>query len=169
MKKKKADPTPETPVKLGRPTIYTEELGQKICKVVATHSLGLQKLCSMFQWMPDKTTINEWRWSIDSFSTQYTKAKIAQSELMAEDCIDIADDTSQDVTYNKLGDEICNTEFVNRSRLRVDTRKWIAAKLLPKIYGDMQKPADTEDGNKELREEMRALRAELDAKNKKEY
>lgn len=169
MKKKKANPTPEKPVKLGRPTIYTEELGQKICKAVATHSLGLKKLCSMFEWMPDHTTIHEWRWSNESFSNQYTKAKIAQSELMAEDCIDIADDSSQDITYNKFGDEVCNTEFVNRARLRVDTRKWIAAKLLPKIYGDMQKGADGNDQNKELREEMRAIRDELDSKNKKDY
>lgn len=154
--------------KLGRPTIYTEELGKRICDVVATHSCGLNKLTSMFDWMPDKTTINEWRWSNSSFSTQYTKAKIAQSELMAEDCIDIADDTSNDITYNKNGDEVCNTEFVNRSRLRVDTRKWIAAKLLPKIYGDMQR-TDSGDNNKEIKEEMRAIREELDSKNQKEY
>lgn len=158
-----------TEKKLGRPTIYTEELAKRICNVVATHSYGLNKLTSMFPWMPTKETINEWRWSNESFSSQYTKAKIAQAELMAEDCVDIADDTSQDVTYNKNGDEVCNTEFVNRSRLRVDTRKWLAAKLLPKIYGDMMKPSESDDKNKELREEMRAIREELDAKNKKEF
>lgn len=172
MAKKKVtqNPEPEKPKKpVGRPTIYTEELGKRICDVVATRAIGLNKLCNMFDWMPHKDTIHEWRWSNAQFSDLYTKAKIAQAELMAEDCIDIADDSSQDVTYNKFGDEVCNTEFVNRARLRVDTRKWIAAKLLPKIYGDMQKPTDTEDGTKELREEMRALRADLDARNKKEY
>jgi len=158
----------EDSVKLGRPTIYSEELAQKICRVVATHALGLNRLCALFPWMPHKDTINEWRWSNSSFSDLYTKAKIAQAELMAEDCVDIADDTSQDVTYNKNGDEVCNTEFVNRSRLRVDTRKWLAAKLLPKIYGDMMKPSDSDD-SKELKSEMRALREELNTQNKKEY
>lgn len=163
-----ADNIPNSEKKLGRPSIYTEELGKRICDLVATHSWGLNKLCDQFDWMPDKTTINEWRWSNDAFSIQYTKAKIAQSELMAEDCIDIADDTSNDTTRNKNGDLVCNTEFVNRSRLRVDTRKWIAAKLLPKIYGDMQRPSDV-DNNKETKEEMKAIRDDLDSKNQKEF
>lgn len=30
-----------------------------------------------------------------------------------------------------------NLEHINRTRLRVDTRKWIVSKLLPKKYGDL--------------------------------
>ena len=64
---------------------------------------------------------------------------------MTEDCLDIADDVTHDKTINKNGDEVCNNEAVNRSRLRVDTRKWLAAKLLPKIYGErLQKEPDSD-------------------------
>lgn len=163
----KKNPEQKTPKPIGRPTIYTEELGKRICNLVATHSIGLQKLCNMFDWMPDKTTINEWRWSNEPFSTQYTKAKIAQAELLAEDCIDIADDSSQDITYNKFGDEVCNTEFVNRARLRVDTRKWVASKLLPKIYGDFQKSPESD--KKELSQEAINIIESFAEKYKKDY
>lgn len=153
----------------GRPTDYTPEFGKRICDLVATHTWGLKKLCAAYDWLPDQITIHRWRWSMPDFSNQYTKAKILQAELMAEDCIDIADDTSQDVTLNKFGDEVCNSEYVNRSRLRVDTRKWLAAKLLPKLYGDAQLAADLKDENLELKEELKLLREGLDANNKKEY
>lgn len=31
---------------------------------------------------------------------------------------------------------LCDHDHVSRSRLRVDTRKWMLSKMLPKIYGD---------------------------------
>lgn len=61
-------------------------------------------------------------------------------DLMAEEIIEIADDSSED--YIKLGDDgdgpsiKFDSEHVNRARLRVDTRKWIMARLSPKKYGD---------------------------------
>ena len=39
-----------------------------------------------------------------------------------------------------------NSEYVQRSRIRIDTRKWIASKLKPKKYGD--KVDVTTDGEK---------------------
>lgn len=33
------------------------------------------------------------------------------------------------------GNRRCDAEFIARSRLRIDTRKWLASKLAPKIYG----------------------------------
>ncbi len=50
--------------------------------------------------------------------------------------MDIADDVSSDFTTGKDGKVTVNHDHIQRSRLRVDARKWIAAKLLPKRYGD---------------------------------
>ncbi len=44
---------------------------------------------------------------------------------------------------------VVDHEHIQRSRLRVDARKWIAAKLLPKRYGD--KLQHTGDGGGPIR------------------
>lgn len=59
---------------------------------------------------------------------------------MADDLLEIADDGTNDFVEKERpnGPKFLafDGEHVQRSRLRVDTRKWILAKALPKIYGD---------------------------------
>lgn len=153
----------------GRPSIYTPELVDLICKKIATSTIGLNRLCAENPELPDQTTINEWRFSKPEFSLQYTKAKQIQSELLAEECLDIADDSSYDIKYTKDGEECCNTEFVQRSRVRIDTRKWLASKLAPKIYGDKQVIEQVTTENDELKKELADLRAKLLEQAKSEY
>jgi hypothetical protein len=47
-----------------------------------------------------------------------------------------ADDSHYDMTTDEDGKVIVNLEHIQRDRLRVDVRKWIASKLRPKKYGD---------------------------------
>lgn len=60
------------------------------------------------------------------FTEQYTRAREAQAEFYADQIVDIADGV-----LPARGDV-----DVQRDRLRVESRKWVAAKLLPKKYGD---------------------------------
>ncbi len=80
------------------------------------------------------------RWLFDGeheeFWQQYVHAREAQAEVRADEIIEIADDGSSDFTKDDDGKPIINHEHISRSRLRIDTRKWIAAKLLPKRYGE---------------------------------
>jgi len=122
--------------KVGRPTDYNQKLADLICERVATHEVGLQRLCAMYDDMPDKTTINKWRYKYPEFSTQYARAKISQIELLVDEIMEIADDSTKDEIINDQGVRSCNSEFIARSRLRIDTRKWLAAKLIPRLYGD---------------------------------
>ena len=59
---------------------------------------------------------------------------------MAEEILDISDDGTNDWEEREIarGRTIIalNTEAVQRSKLRVDTRKWLMAKMKPKKYGD---------------------------------
>ena len=128
----------------GRPTDYNDEIAALICERVATNTCGLQKMCAMYDDLPVQSTINLWRYKHPEFSDQYAKAKLVQADLLAEECLEIADDSRGDIKYDEDGNDSCNSEFVARSRLRIDTRKWLAAKLLPKQYGkgpDEQKGA----------------------------
>lgn len=125
--------------KMGRPTIFTQELANRICELVSTHSFGLKKLSKVYDDIPSADTINNWRSKYTDFSVQYAEAKRKQADLLAEEVIEIADDGQND-WMETVDDEggiawKINGEHVQRSRLRMDARKWLAGKLAPKIYG----------------------------------
>lgn len=153
----------------GRPTDYSEEIAQEICEIVSTYPYGLKKLTRIFTNLPAESTINLWRYKHEKFSVDYQKAKLRQADLLAEECLDIADDVSGDYIETDDGNVKCNSEFVNRSRLRIDTRKWLAAKLLPKQYGDQKQVEELTADKERLKQELRDLQERLDAQNKKEY
>lgn len=70
---------------------------------------------------------------------KYALARTAQAESWSDEIIRIADDSSKDViTEVRDGRTITRVDHdhINRSRLRVDTRKWSMSKLHPKQYGD---------------------------------
>lgn len=91
--------------------------------------------------MPAASTVCLWLLDEDKklFSEQYARARATQAELMFEDILDIADDSSADTMVAKIGGKeqiVENREFTTRSRLRVDTRKWYLSKVLPKKFGE---------------------------------
>lgn len=92
--------------------------------------------------MPCAATVFNWLRRHKEFVEQYEKAKEEQADALAEDILDIADDGTNDWMEREVGEGEGNTgwklngEHVQRSRLRVDARKWIASKLKPKKYGD---------------------------------
>jgi len=66
----------------------------------------------------------------------YTRACEDRADLMADEILEIADNISGDMIILKDGREVIDNAVVNRDRLRVDSRKWLLAKLQPKKYGD---------------------------------
>lgn len=127
---------------LGRPSTYTEELGLQICTRLADGE-SLRAICET-EGMPSKSTVL--KWVLDGnhkdFTDQYEKARQMQAESMADEIREIADDGHNDWMERQYGDTTAwveNKEAMGRSRLRIDSRKWIASKLLPKKYGDTTK------------------------------
>ncbi len=59
-----------------------------------------------------------------------------QADALFDEALEIADDASGDWAVDKDGKKTLDHENIQRSRLRVDTRKWAAGKLAPKRYGD---------------------------------
>ena len=122
---------------IGRPTSYTPEIADEICSQIVLGS-SLRTICKA-ESMPCVATIFNWFRTQKGFLEQYEKAKESQADTLAEDILDIADDGVNDWMAKNAPDDpgySYNGEHVQRSRLRVDARKWIASKLKPKKYGD---------------------------------
>lgn len=126
----------------GRPTIYSEELADRICELIATTPRGIHYVCRENPDLPTVSTIMKWLCEKDKsyFSEGYARAKAAQADLMVEECIDIADDGVNDYYEKAFKDGettvVADRELVARSTLRVNTRMKLAAQLKPFKYGD---------------------------------
>ena len=122
---------------MGRPTDYTEEAADAICAMIATTNLSMKSICEQLGYPTG--TVLAWLSREPTFQEKYARAKDMQADLLAEEILDIADDGSNDFMTIVKGDreyEVENKEVTNRSRLRIDSRKWLAGKLRPKKYGD---------------------------------
>lgn len=84
----------------------------------------------------DHVTVLNWVRDIDGFAHQYARAREAGWALLADELVEIADDGSNDSYVDADGKVRVDTDVVARSRLRLDTRKWLLSKMLPKVYGD---------------------------------
>lgn len=132
--------------KKGRPSSYNEEIAEKICAGIMA-GYGLRKICSQ-EGFPHIATLFVWLSKADHpFYEQYARAREVQAEFLADELIELADDDSRDVSGEL---QMPNGVAVQRSRLKVDTRKWIASKLLPKRYGDKVQSELTGKDGKDL-------------------
>src|SRR5512146_2894996 len=85
--------------------------------------------------MPDKATICRWLARHEKFRDQYAAGAEMRAAAIFEESLDIADDGRNDV--RTVGDkEVVDYDHIQRSKLRVDTRKWFLSKLYPKKYGE---------------------------------
>jgi hypothetical protein len=91
--------------------------------------------------MPTHSCVLLWvKGDVDGFSAKYRAAREVGWLVQADALLDIANDGSNDWMRRQTQDgkvEITlDHEHIARSRLRVDTLKWLIAKNLPKIYGE---------------------------------
>jgi len=157
-----------TAFKKGRPSTYTPKIAKAICDTIASNTNGVKRLCRANPHWPCEDTIFAWLKKYPEFSEQYKRAKICQVELLVDELIDIADDSSQDLVTDASGALSYNAERVARSKLRIETRKWIAARLVPRIYGTNGNE-DTYASNTAISEEMKQLRERLAKRWTREY
>lgn len=125
--------------KVGRPTKYTNKLADLICARLSEGE-SLRTVCKS-ENMPCKATVFKWLRLYPSFVDQYARAKEESADALTDEMLDIADDAQNDY-MERLGEDgqpegyQINGEHIQRSRLRIETRKWLAVKLKPKKYGD---------------------------------
>jgi len=129
MAKKPAKPT-------GRPSDYSDELADEICERLCNGE-SLREICSEDR-MPNRATVFRWLGKYESFSDQYARAREEQAQTLADEIVYIADNQviGQKTVSKATGLEITEADMIEHRRLQIDARKWVAAKLLPKKYGD---------------------------------
>jgi len=111
----------------GRPTDYSQEIADQICERIADGE-SLRKICAEDD-MPNKATVFRWLAAHEAFSDQYAHARDSQADTLFDDVLAIADQ------YDTLS-EALNPDLIQRAKLRIDARKWMAGKLRPKKYGE---------------------------------
>lgn len=103
----------------GRPTKMTKDVQAEILGRISTGE-SLRKICQD-DHLPAAQNVFKFIYRDDEFREQYEEARREQSEWFSEEIIEIADVGSGDT---------------QRDRLRVDARKWLMSKVLPKKYSD---------------------------------
>lgn len=113
---------------------FTIELFDKICEQIAYSDKGLVSICKSFDI--NAKSFYDWIKENEDLSNKYARAREIQADYLADQIIEIADESHSDTSVNEDGYEVTNHEAIARSRLRVDARKWKASKLYPKKYAD---------------------------------
>ena len=112
-------------------------------------------------------TVNDWRAQDPDIAAQFDEARDLGFDAIAHECLEIADDRSNDWTIGERGGRVLDNEAVQRSKLRIETRLKLLARWDPKRYGERQQLDHTSsDGSmrpappmtkEELREAVQAV------------
>lgn len=122
---------------MGRRSDFSQKTADTICDRLAEGE-SLRSICKR-EGMPAKGTVMRWLAQNKEFQDQYARAREAQADAIFDEILDIADDATNDwmLRNSDEGDAYqVNGEHIQRSRVRIDARKWMAGKLRPKVYGD---------------------------------
>jgi len=165
--------------KTGRPSIYSDEIVEAICAGIR-EGKSVRSIC-LDKDMPCEAIVYVWLQDKPEFLEKYIRAREGQADYFAEEIIDIADNANNDYMEKKDREDqhigwVENGEFLRRSHLRIEARKWLAARMAPKKYGDLKQvemagkdggPIKTEDVSPmETARRVAFLLASADKENK---
>ena len=108
---------------MGRPSLYTLPLAERICELVST-GVPVHRIHET-PGMPAESTIYLWLAANPEFSEKYACAKDRLADRYAAEVVTIADEANPDTMKG-----------IEHARTRMDARKWASGKLAPKKYGD---------------------------------
>lgn len=139
----------------GRPSSYSDELADKLFTLLAS-GMSLARICKR-EDMPHVATVSRWGQENPSFRDAYFRAREAQADALFDECLDIADDAAQDVTYDDENKPVFNSVAVQRAKLRIETRMRVAGKLNQRYSDRPLDGANVTINNNTLTMDARAL------------
>lgn len=104
--------------------------GNSLVKIVDKNTF-IPSMRTVFNWLNPDSDYHD-----SEFLHNYTLATKIRSEREFEEILSIADDQENDIYIDANGLEQTNHNVINRSRIRIDARKWRLGKMQPKKYGD---------------------------------
>lgn len=119
---------------MGRHSEFNHDIADEICHRVSGGA-SVKTICAS-EGMPSMQTVFKWLREQPSFAENYTRATAERADAVFEEIFAIADDGSNDTYVDDEGNERTDHDVINRSRLRIDARKWALARMAPKKYGD---------------------------------
>lgn len=105
---------------------FSEEIAIQICEAIASSTDTLEVICQQNPHFPTPRAIHLHKHKDADFRSMYMSAKSAQSDILVEQLRTIYNDPA---LKNGL-------ENVAVARLQIDTIKWLASRLLPRLYGN---------------------------------
>lgn len=126
----------------GRPSKLTPAIVDAICERLGKGE-PLAAICRD-DGMPGLRTVYDWGDADPEVSARIARAREEGEEAIAAECLQIADDARNDYMVRvssgeseaAAGAAIYNSEHVQRSKLRIETRLKLLAKWNPKKWGD---------------------------------
>lgn len=114
--------------------MYTQEAADKVLQ-------GLSEGRSLRKAAEEAGTtawsVLRWTEKNADFAQQYAHTRARAYQMLADEILEISDEKEVEAKFQ--GEDVkldLSPAAVARNRLRVDTRKWMLAKMLPKTYGD---------------------------------
>jgi len=111
---------------------------EKVLELIAEKGLSLRQACEKTKL--HRRSFHEMVNDDADRRDRYARAREDREDFLLDEIYSIADDSTRDTVTKKSknGDEYAeeNHEWVNRSKLRVDVRKWHLSKMSPKKWGD---------------------------------
>lgn len=136
---------------MGRKTSFTPEIADQILSRLE-QGIPLEEICRT-EGMPKSRTVHEWVKEWPKFGAAYARARADGYDVIAADCLRIADESTRDTIQTENGPKM-DTEFVARSKLRIETRLRLLRSWNPKKYGDHIAIETTEAKPQRTREEI---------------
>jgi hypothetical protein len=143
LKTKQLKPTQKSHIRPNARLYDREKITALVCAQIA-EGKSLRSILDHDDKLPSVRTFLDWMGEAPALATQYAQARGVGYQLLADEIVAIADEnytTAEDGTRERL-----SNEAIARNRLRVETRKWMLAKMLPKIYGEKLQTEHTGKG-----------------------
>ena len=146
---------------MGRPSLYSDSLYSEICSRLASGET-LSSVCEG-DGMPHVSQVYRWLHSHPEFRESYRVARAVGASVLFDQILTIADEEPSRIPASGGGWRY-DPVSIQRLKLRIDARRWLASSFLPRVHGlgfttADSSVADAEASEKNAREFFELLEA----------